>query len=34
LFEGKTVGELGMVNKVGDKKFVRSPIRTNKNNIV
>ena len=33
MFEGKTARELQLVERVGSKKFVRSPVRTNKNNM-
>lgn len=33
MFEGKIAKELELVQKLGGKQFVRSPIRTNKNNM-
>ena len=30
MFEGKTAKELNLVEQIGTKKFIRSPIRTDK----
>ena len=33
MFEGKTAKELKLVEKIGTKQFIRSPIRTDKDNM-
>jgi crotonobetainyl-CoA:carnitine CoA-transferase CaiB-like acyl-CoA transferase len=33
MFEGRTAQELQLVNKIGTKQFVRSPVRSSKNNM-
>ena len=33
MFEGRTASELELVERVGSKRFVRSPVRSSKNNM-